>query len=527
VQLLLQPLTAKRAAALLVVAAATLLTVFTPSAVAAGPQQYHGAQTHPLWGGVSVADYDRELALLQEAGADSVRADIGWASLEQSGKGQWSDWYVKRADEFFKRARARGLKVIVTLSDSPCWASSAPDAGDCTGSWWDRGVQKWAPRNPADYADAAAWVAARWKNDLAALEIGNEPNDTAYFKAADPVGEYAAMVKAAYGPIKAVAPELPVVVGAVSWSDRGWLERMYDKGIAGHYDGISIHPYNEWRNPNDAWQPQWKTYSFLSGVKWVRELMVAKGDSDKGLWLTEFGFSTCGTANKVCVDAQQQAEYTKESFRIAAGWSYVRAAMVYNLRNIDDTPNNRLSQFGLVNHDFSPKPAYAAFKEALHAYYGPNATAQPDPNAVTGSPAGSGTSTGTGTSAGAGTATPVEVRGGTVSVIAAPNGAVLTTTARGVTAVKLTCKVKRGSRGKRAKRCKGSLRLRVAGSNSKVGETRFSIPAGKRTVRIKLTKRAQRTIARTGRLRVTATVAPSGASAKAVAARRSFLLARV
>jgi hypothetical protein len=514
VQLLLQRFIPR--SVLLAAAVATLLTALSIAAgsALAAPQQYHGAQTHPLWGGVSVDEYERELQLLQEAGADSVRIDIGWASLESDGKGQYNDWYVKRADEFFKRARARGLKVIVTLSDSPCWASSAPDKGSCTGSWWDRGVQKWAPANPADYADAAAWVAARWQADLAALEIGNEPNDTAYFKAADPVREYAAMVKASYAPIKAAAPNVPVVVGSVSHSDRNWLERMYDQGIAGSYDGISIHPYNEWRNPNDPWQPQYKAYSFLSGVKWIRELMVAKGDADKGLWLTEFGFTTCGTADKVCVNASQQAEYTKESFRIAAGWSYVRAAIVYNLRNIDDTPNNRLSQFGLVNRDFTPKPAYAAFKEALHAYYGPNATAQPDPDAVAPSTA----ATGNGNAATGHTTTGVEVRGGTVLVVTPP---VLTTTARGTTGVKITCKVKRG------RRCKGSLRLSVSGSRTKVGEARFSVPAGKSTIRVKLTTKARRTINRVGRLRVTAAVSAARSGGKAQAARRSFVLARV
>jgi hypothetical protein len=518
VQPLLQRLIPR--SALLAAAVATLLTVFSfyAASALAAPQQYHGAQTHPLWGGVSVDEYERELQLLQDAGADSVRIDIGWASLESDAKGQFNDWYVKRADEFFKRARLHGLKVIVTLSDSPCWASSAPDKGSCTGSWWDRGVQKWAPANPADYADAAAWVAARWRADLAALEIGNEPNDTAYFKAADPVREYAGMVKASYGKIKAAAPEVPVIVGSVSHSDRNWLERMYDQGIAGNYDGISIHPYNEWRNPNDPWQPQWKAYSFLSGVKWIRELMVAKGDADKGLWLTEFGFTTCGSADKVCVNAAQQAEYTKESFRIAAGWSYVRAAIIYNLRNIDDTPNNRLSQFGLVNRDFSQKPAYAAFKSALHEYYGPNAAAQPDPDAATAAPTGAGTGT---RSATGNTTAGVEVRGGTVAVIAAPNGGVLTTTARGVTKVKITCKVKHG------RRCKGSLRLRATGTKSKIGEATFSVPAGQRVVRVKLTASARRKIARVGRLRVTAVVTPARASGKVTAASRSFVLARV
>lgn len=514
----------RRIATLILTAAALLVVVFAvapASASAAPPQQFHGAQMHAFWGSQSAADNARELDLLAAAGADSVRVDLGWASLETDAKGQYNDWYVKRVDEFMGQARARGIKVIVALINSPCWASTAPESQrqGCAGQWWNRGdIATWAPRNASDYADAAAWVAKRWRADMGALEVWNEPNDNAYFHASDTVVEYAKLVKATYGPVKAVAPELPVVVGAVSWSDRPYLERLYDQGIAGNYDGISIHPYNEWRDPNDPWQAQWKAYSYLSGVKWVRDLMVAKGDADKGLWLTEFGFSTCGTADKVCVNQQQQAQYTKDSFRIAAGWSYVRAAMIYNLRNISDTPNDRLGQFGLVNRDFTPKPAYDALKQALHEYYAPNAAAQPDASAGIGSGTGTGTRPGTGSGTGTGT--------GPVTVVTPTGGGQLTAT-RGVTRVQLSCKAKKG------KRCRGRLRLRaargviVAGYSvpaGSLGEARFSIPRGRSKVTVKLTSTARRLVDRVGRLRVTAVVAPAASTVKAAASQSSFVL---
>jgi hypothetical protein len=495
-------------------AAVTAVAVFA-AAGTAGAGQYHGAQLHALWGGVSVADYDHELDLLAEAGADSVRIDMGWSSLESDGKGKINDWYAGRVDTFMAHARARGMKVIVALVNSPCWASSAPESAKagCTGQWWDRGVEVYAPTNPQDYADAAAYVAKRWQADLAALEIWNEPNDNAYFRSNDVVADYAAIVKASYAPIKAAAPDVPVIAGVVANSDRDFLERLYAAGIAGHYDGLSIHPYNEWRDPDDAWQPQYKAYSFLSGVKWVRDLMVAHGDSDKGLWLTEFGFSTCGTGDKVCVTPEQQAQYTKDSFKIAAGWSYVRAAMVYNLRNIGDTPNSRLEQYGLVRRDWSKKPAYEALKQALHEYYGPNAAPQPDPDAAT-------AGADTGTSGGGRTGTASPVTGGFVSVVGGPQGAVLTTTASGVTRVKLTCKAKR------ARRCRGQLKLRTPRSRGAVARKRFSIRPGTTSVRLQLSQSARREIARVGRLRVTASVAAIGPGPQAKAVKRSFVLSR-
>ena len=514
-QSLLHTLRRRRALLAAAVCCATLLALTGT----AGAQQYRGAQLHALWGGVSVAEYDRELDLLAEAGADSVRIDVGWSSLESDGKGKINEWYAGRVDTFMAHARARGMKVIVAFIDSPCWASSAPESAKagCSGQWWDRGVQVWAPTNPKDYADAAAYAAKRWRADLAALEIWNEPNDNAYFRSSDVVRDYAAIVKASYAPIKAVAPEVPVVAGAVANSDRGFLERLYAAGIAGNYDGLSIHPYNEWRDPDDPWQPQFKAYSFLSGVKWVRELMVANGDADKGLWLTEFGFSTCGTGDKVCVSADQQAQYVKDSFRIAAGWSYVRAAIIYNLRNIGDSPNSRLEQYGLVRRDWTKKPAYEALKQAFNEYYGPNAVRQPDPDAATPGTATTTSGGGRNGTASAGTA----VNGGFVSVVGTGNGVVLTTTAGGVTRVKLTCKARRG------KRCRGRLKLRASRARSAIAEKRFSIRPGTTSVRVKLTKTGRREIAKAGRLRVTAVVASDRSGPRAKTSKRSFLLARV
>jgi hypothetical protein len=520
----------RRLALLVALAAAMLIAAFAPPAMAAGPQQYHGAQTHPFWSGVPVSDYDKELDLLAQAGSDSVRVDLSWSSLETDGKGQINDWYIKRVDTFMEHARARGLKVLATFWTTPCWASTAPESlkQGCQGAWWDRGVHLYPPADPTDYANAAAYAAQRWGSDLIGLEVWNEPNQDDFLKGADPVGEYAKIVKAAYGPIKAVAPTLPVIVGAVAHSDGEWLTKMWSKGVSGYYDGISIHPYNEWRDPNDAWQPQWKAYSYLSGVKWVRELMVARGEADKGLWLTEFGFSSCTDGSKECVSAAKQAAFTKESFKIAAGWNYVKGAWVYNLRNQTDN-GDRLSQYGLVNADFSRKPAYDAFADALHTYYGAGATAQPDANATTGTtgspaPGSSGSGSGSSSTSGRGSSTPVS--GGSVTVDGGATTSILPTS-NGYTKIALKCRAKKG------KRCKGTLRLRsakpvagpVSSAASKVGERRFSIKNGTTVVRVRLSQSARAQVQRIGHLRVAATIV-GNAKGKATT-KRSFVLSRI
>src|SRR3954453_23666845 len=143
---------------------------------AGGVSQLQGAQLHPLWGDETPTQFDQELELLKNAGANVVRIDLSWSSLETDGKGKYSSWYVSKADTFLQHAQDRGLAVIATLWSTPCWASSASDTlkQSCSGAWWDRGVDRYPPTNATDYADAAAYVAQRWGSKLKALEIWNE-----------------------------------------------------------------------------------------------------------------------------------------------------------------------------------------------------------------------------------------------------------------------------------------------------------------------------------------------------------------
>jgi hypothetical protein len=304
------------------------------------------------------------------AGANSVRMDLSWSSLEINGKGKYDPYYVGQVDRYMNDAAARGIKVIAMFWTTPCWASTAPDSAKqgCAGSWWNRGVDRYAPTNAADYGEAAAWVAQRWGSKMAALEVWNEPNDSAFFKSPNAVADYAALVKAAYPRVKAAAPGVPVLAGAMEFADGKFLEGLYGQGMLGFYDGISLHPYNEWRAPGDAWQEQWKQYTFTRGVPWIHDIMAAHGDATSKLWFTEMGWSSClpGGTDKFCVTEAQQAQYTADALRIIRDrWDYVAAAIFYNLRNKGTTPTDRESSYGLIYRDFSPKPAYIAWKNVL------------------------------------------------------------------------------------------------------------------------------------------------------------------
>jgi polysaccharide biosynthesis protein PslG len=363
---------------------ALALLLALPAAASAAPR-LKGVMLHSLWWDSSAADMDRELDLAHEAGANVVRIDVAWSSLETGGKGALSAWYVDKLDRFMAGAQSRGLKVIATLFSTPCWASSAPDdlRQGCAGAWWERGVQTYAPSNPSDYADVVRWLTARYGSALAALEVWNEPNLERFWVAPDPAASYAALLKAAYPAAKAVNAGVPVLAGALAHADRPFLDRLYAHGIAGFHDGISFHPYNEWREPGDRWHEQWRKYTFLPGIEWMRDGQGLAGDATP-LWITEFGWSTC-TGHRWCVSEQRQADYLAGALRILDRVGYVESAVIYNLRDRGDDPADLEQRWGLVRRDFSPKPAYGALKAVLAGEArepAPEATRGSDPVSV-------------------------------------------------------------------------------------------------------------------------------------------------
>ncbi|MGI8632798.1 MAG: cellulase family glycosylhydrolase [Solirubrobacterales bacterium] len=352
-------------ASLVVLVALAAAMVTAPRAHAAGQEM--GVQAHLLWGSVDADDVRTQLDHARDAGVTMVRVDLGWGSLEPSEKGRFSSYELGRIDRVVDEAEARGIKVMFTVWQSPCWASSAPESKKqgCEGSWWNRGVQLYPPKDPADFADAAARLAERYGSRVAAWELWNEPNASSYFKSSDPAGEYADLVKAAYPAIKAAEPGAHVVAGSLMHSDVAFTEDLYRHGIAGKFDAFSIHPYSEDRSPTDPGDDRWIRGSFVRGVPAVRDVMVRHGDRQP-MWLTEFGWSTCSERDgdnwENCVSEQRQATWLTDAYEIMRSWSYVRGGFWFKLMSGSD--DSLMDQYGLVRRDGSRKPAHSAMRAA-------------------------------------------------------------------------------------------------------------------------------------------------------------------
>jgi hypothetical protein len=343
------------------VAALALIAVAAPAASAS--PTYRGVQVHSMWYTVSNQDMIHELDLVHQSGANVIRADVSWASLEYA-KGQYDATYLAKLDSMVAAADARGIKVIVTLWETPCWASSAPDSvkQSCSGAWWNRGVNYYPPVRATDFGAAAGMITHRYSTKLAALEIWNEPQHAGNLTAPDVAAAYAELVRGTYAQAKAGDPNVDVLAGSLAYADVPFLQRLYANGIKGNYDGLSIHPYSDGRAPSDVGQASYRAQTFAGGISWFHDTEQANGDQAP-IWVTEFGWTTCSVSG--CSSEQQQADYTVQAFRLLDGVPYVKGATIYQLRDSSSNAANPEANFGLLHSDFSPRPAWAAFRSAM------------------------------------------------------------------------------------------------------------------------------------------------------------------
>jgi hypothetical protein len=332
-----------------------LIALGTAGQVAAGARQaavapLGGVNIGGLYDGASPAGADREIAAARALHAGVVRASTPWSVLEPHGPGQISPSALAFTDRLVSDASAAGIRVIMIVDSTPCWATTAPASllRGCTGAR-NSSANAWPPRDPSTYAAFVAYLAGRYGTQLAAIEIWNEPDQSnqLYFAGPEKPQRYAAIVRAAYPAIKSANPQVPVIAGSLVGSSGAFLRALYAAGIKGYYDGLAVHFYN----------------LVLGSVRAIHEVQLANGDS-KPLWLDEFGWSSCYPRHRIqeeqaCVSTAVQASNVANVFRSLSHTPYLAAAVLYNLQNSGQ------EEFGVLTARGEHKPAFSALARVL------------------------------------------------------------------------------------------------------------------------------------------------------------------
>jgi len=318
---------------------------------------------HPL-GGLNItglaydstpAQADGSTAAARALHAQVVRVEVPWAVLEPHGTNLIDPGALAFTDRLIGDATADGMRVIVFVDSTPCWASSAPASllHACMPGKSSK-ANAWPPTNPADYAALVRYLAGRYGTHLAAIEVWDEPDQAnqLHFAGPNKPQRYAAILRAAYPAIKRVNPQIAVLAGSLVGSNGVFLRALYAAGIKGYYDGLAVHFYT----------------LTLASLRSIHEVQLANGDT-KPLWLDEFGWSSCWPRYRIqqeqaCVTPQIQARNIADTFRSFARTPYIAADVLYQLQG------SISEDFGVLDATENRKPAFAALSGVLASPFG-------------------------------------------------------------------------------------------------------------------------------------------------------------
>ncbi|WP_168144533.1 cellulase family glycosylhydrolase [Mycolicibacterium frederiksbergense] len=243
----------------------------------------------------SLDEVMEHLDLIESLGVKNVRLLVPWIFIQQQdpmgGPVDWDqdlDW--AKLDQIVQEVDRRGLGILGVLQWSPDWATEGT-------------VGSGHPTDVQDFADFAAAVAERYRDEITAYEVWNEPNASFFWNPIDPA-EYTNLLKAAYTSLKAVNPDITVVGAVVSatltWGDTtmnpvDFVAAMYEAGADGFFDAISFHPYNFDTKFSEQDDLDWRELMPLFQVQKIRELMdqhLAPGEEQLKIWISEYGLPT-------------------------------------------------------------------------------------------------------------------------------------------------------------------------------------------------------------------------------------------
>jgi polysaccharide biosynthesis protein PslG len=355
-----------RTTLVLVLAAAAAALGATP-AVAQAPAPPKGAPTDFV-GMVSEDAFaspgsyrQGQLATEASFGVRVLRQTFDWAQIETA-PGTYDFSYY---DGFVGDAAREGISVLPILFHAPAFRarqsanySYPPTKYEDLGTFGAAVVNRYGS-NGSFWNDHPAIP----KVPIRAVQIWNEPNLKAYWGGKPDAKQYAALLKAAYKPIKAASGSVEIVTAGMPESRIGvklktFIPAMYKAGAKKWFDTLAINPYGHTAN------------AVIKNIKNVRQIMRKAHDSAK-IWATELGWSDSGPSSPQRAGPAGQAKQVGKIVQL----------MVRNRRSLkirgfvyfgwrDATPYAGGVDFwglhtGLLTIDGTPKPAYAAFQQAV------------------------------------------------------------------------------------------------------------------------------------------------------------------
>lgn len=298
-------------------------------------------------------------AMACELRVQLVREDLEWRVVQPTKEARFD---FGRFDAVVRAAAQRGLTVLPILDGVPAWGGPDPQGSPSDVPAYARfaaaAVRRYGPHGSfwREEPDLPARPSTWW-----------EHMNEVYLHDPDP-RRCARAVIAGTDAMRAADPNVRVLVGAeTEWTFDGqpqsdWLGRLYaaDPRFRASFDAASVHPYS-WPDGPDSRGEDGRGGS--KRLERIRRTLLAHGDAEKHLWVTEIGWPTC-RGNERCVSRQEQATFLTRfvALRDTRWRGYVDAVILYQLRDGDSDSSDPEKGFGVLDDQGRQKPAWAAFR---------------------------------------------------------------------------------------------------------------------------------------------------------------------
>ena len=213
------------------------------------------------------------------------------------------------------------------------------------------------------YLDYVRFVVRNCKGKVEAYEIWNEPNHAPFnYQIKNNLSyepsDYVELVAAVSEIIEYEDSDAKIVAGAHllgGTKDSNWMESLFQAGIGNYIDAFSIHVYTHGKAPEDEMADE--CYDR------VEKIMDDYGFNGE-IWVTETGYSTATSDNN-----STEAEQASYAIRTKVLWdNYLKQNgregefFWYDLRCGGTDAADREDNFGVIDYQYNPKPAFNSIK---------------------------------------------------------------------------------------------------------------------------------------------------------------------
>lgn len=284
---------------------------------------------------------DAEFRDYAALGVDWVRTNFWWDLAQRTPDGSYN-W--SKMDLVVDTAAQHGIKVIGEFNGAPSWIDPKLDSG------YDR----------AEFRDYAVEAVRHFKDRVDHWEVWNEQN-MHNIKPAD----YASLLKTIYPAIKAVDADATVITGGLAATPQtgngligavDYLEGIYENGAAGYFDAVGFHPYTYPLLPSS--DKPWNGWQIMEDG--IYPTMIANGDGDLKVWMTELGAPTSGGGHEV--SQAFQAKIISEAADLASNTDWAGPIMWYSYKDRGGSHSDKENWFGIVGPGGQRKDAYYTYK---------------------------------------------------------------------------------------------------------------------------------------------------------------------